>query len=183
MATRRRNPESQHTFLAVRVEDYSADAGVGVNLDLVTDRPLFSTDDDLVYQSVTHIEIRGTCFHPADRENEPYEIQVSGDESSRSKLTLKDVRARDEYDVPRYRPYRGQQIPVYNAPPGLAVLHRNRNDRTWRAWINVDPKVATSMLVLLSQTKRLYLSIHEVKSERKRWIRSMSLQTTDPATE
>jgi len=99
-------------------------------------------------------------------------LLVKLEQPPRTKLTLKDVC--DEFHVPVYRPYRGQQIPVYKDVRGLAAIDNRTpvHDRVWQSWIPDDPRVA-----------HLLLSIHEMKSERQRWIRSISLQTTDPANE
>ena len=41
----------------------------------------------------------------------------------------------------------------------------------------------SDMLILLGQKRRLYLSIHERKAKRARWVYGIALQTTDPAEE
>jgi hypothetical protein len=39
------------------------------------------------------------------------------------------------------------------------------------------------MLTLLGTGRQLYISLQERKQGRDRWVRSLSLQTTDPAEE
>jgi hypothetical protein len=72
---------------------------------------------------------------------------------------------------------------VYDIPHGLAVIERRRSDGAWTASVPVEPKLVTHMLILLGHGSQTYLSIHERRLERRRWIRSISLQTTDPAKE
>jgi hypothetical protein len=43
--------------------------------------------------------------------------------------------------------------------------------------LSFRPNLTTHMLVLLGQSGQLYLSIHEMKADRRRWIRSQSLQS------
>jgi len=77
----------------------------------------------------------------------------------------------------------GGQFPVYHPPAGLATIERRHNDRVWQGCLFVDARFTTDMLILLGQTKQVYLSVHELKAERRRWIRSISLESTNPAEE
>lgn len=93
-------------------------------------------------------DTRGKSTYPPERAGESYEVTIKGDPSHRSRITLKDVHARSEHDVPLYRPYRGTQIPIYECPPGLSTLERRWHD------------------MLLGQSRQLYLCIHESKGNR-----------------
>ena len=183
MTRRQRTKPEQHAYLSILVERFDARVDADINVDLRGGRPLFSTDDDLVFEAITTLDIKGRCTYPADRAGENYEIAIRSDPSPRSRLTLKDIHARDEYNAPQYRSYRGEQIPVYNTPPGIAMLERRRHDKVWNSCIRVDPQLTTNMLILLGQSRQLYLAIHECKADRRRWIQSISLQTTAPADE
>lgn len=122
---------------------------------------------------------------PAERQGETFELTIRGDDSpgTRVNLKLRDMQQRDEHRVPKYREYRGQSLPVYRPVPGIATLSRAGKESPWTAWINLAPHLVSDMLVMLGTGMRLYLSIYERKQGRERWIRSLSLQTTDPSTE
>jgi hypothetical protein len=44
-------------------------------------------------------------------------------------------------------------------------------------------RLVTDALVLLAKPETLFVALHEHKIDRARWIRRISLQTTDPAEE
>jgi hypothetical protein len=53
----------------------------------------------------------------------------------------------------------------------------------WTAWINVLPRLVSDMLAILNTSRPTWISLHETKYGRVRWIRDISIQTTDPAEE
>lgn len=92
---------------------------------------------------------------------------------------LKDVQALDKDHHPKYKQTKsGGSLPIYAPPKGLAVIEGVHS--AWHAAIWVQPRFVSDWLVMLGQEEQLYLYIHEHKVERQRWIRSISLQTTDP---
>lgn len=188
MAKRRaksRKAQVQHTHLAIKVESYEVSSDVSVNFNLRTFPLHFADDDDPVLEYVTALDISGVCIAPEARAGDAYEISIRGDEGRRSEklLTLKDLQDRDEDRVPIYKTYRGENYPVYRDIPGIATLNKTRGENRWDAWIQVAPRLVSDMLALLPTGRPLYLAIHERKLDRKRWIESISLQTTDPAEE
>lgn len=187
MAKRKRKTKSQpeeHTHLSIRLETHEVRIEASLNGNLKMSRPLMFDDEDPVYEFHTGIELLGPSTYPPERAEETYQVQLYGDaRRGRLDLTLKDVQARDEYLAPAYRTYRGEQIPIYEGPPGLATLSRRRAEKIWDAWVPVAPRVITDVLILLGGSRDLYLAIHERRSGRQRWIQSLSLQTNDPAEE
>jgi hypothetical protein len=110
-------------------------------------------------------------------------VTISGDDSpfSKTRLTVADVRERDEYRSPKYRKYRGGEIPVFKDVPGLGLLDKGKTE--WTAWVTLNPSLVSDMLVLLGSGSSLYLGLHERKEQRTRWVNSLTLQTTNPADE
>lgn len=145
----------------------------------------FTRSDDLAYEFVTTLQITGVCQAPVKRKGEKFSISITGRElhAGERSLTLKDFQARDEHWLPKYRMYRGEQIPVYDPPRGFGLLTRERGTGIWRAWLWVPPYLVSDMLSLLSRDRPLFLRIHEYKSGRDRWIKRFSLQTTLPEEE
>jgi hypothetical protein len=178
-----RQVAEQHTFVAIRVEHYDADAEAGLNINLVTSRPFDDMPEDFVFESSARLVITGVACYPMEREGETYEVTLVAKDSHGSRLQLKDIQARDEHHSPVYRQYRGAHFPVYKAPLGLSTIERRRPDGTWQAYVTVQPQLTTDMLIQLSQNRQLYLEIHEMKAERRRWIRSIALKSTNPADE
>src|SRR5262249_47650194 len=130
----------------------------------------------------TKLYLRGHVTHPKERAGETYEVTVSGESSARMQLKLKDVHAYEDH-APVYRTYKGEDIPVYRAPPGFATFQRRRRVGASRAWIRMERQVVTDMLLLAQLKRPLFLAIQEMKFEGERWIRSISLHTIDPSAE
>jgi hypothetical protein len=72
---------------------------------------------------------------------------------------------------------------VYELPNGIGPPERVRGTKDWTGWCWVSPRTVSDMLALLPNVQPLYISIHERKIGRKRWINGLTLQTTDPAEE
>jgi hypothetical protein len=137
----------------------------------------------ILYVSDTRLVVRGVSLAPENRANEPYEISINGETSGRQELTMKDIHAQKESGSPLYRQYRGIALPVYEKPPGLAVLQRNRALNTWQVWLRMALVTVSDMLMLLFGSRATYVSVHERKADRRRWVMGLRLQTTNPADE
>jgi len=181
--SRKRN-EDEYTALSIKVESYEVAVGVSVNLNLQTPVPIRYSDDDPVFTPDLKLEFVGTSTYPEQRAGDRYEIVVYGERAEKEQLKLKDIHVRDKHELPVYRTYRGQEIPVFKPPPGIAVLDKRPGIREWSLWVFVVASVARDMLTLLTASRRpLYLSILERKIDRQRWVQSLKLRTTDPAYE
>ncbi len=175
----------RYTSLGIEVQGFEATSSVRFNQNLKMDRPFFYSEDDLAYEFVTELEITGVCTYPAKRASDTYKITILGQEphAGRFSRTLKDFHVKDEYGVPEYRKYRGEEYPIFEGPPGVAVLEKRRGEPIWNAWIWVASRLVSDMFVQLTNIQPLFLSIDEDKIGRKRWVRSFSLQSSDPANE
>jgi hypothetical protein len=181
MATKSRRDE--YTFVSLRADSYDAAVEAAVNVNLRTTVPRYVEDGDSVFTGDMRLDVVATSIDPSHRADEKYEITAYRDRSERTQLKFKDIHARDAHEVPVYRSYRGQQFPVYNRPPGLAVIHKTHGRREWRLAVWVLPSVTSDMLALLRGSRPLYISIHERKADRQRWVQALSLQTKNPAEE
>lgn len=184
--TRRRKGEDEHTYLAIRVDSYEAQAEASVNLNAYYPQLAITLDDrDPLFRFVTQVCVSGTAIEPEKRAGEVFELSICGDDApSRAvNVTLERVQTRDEQGLPRYRAYRGGSLPVYDAPPGMGLLQKVRGERCWTGWINALPRLVSDMLLLLGTGRELYIALHERKRGRERWVQSLSLQTTDPHEE
>jgi hypothetical protein len=183
---KRSKAEASYTQLGVRLERYEVEAGVDVNLHLEHPHLAFhDADDDPLFEHITRLVLTGTTTYPSDRAGECFELTIRGDDSASTRvgLKLRDMQLRDNNRVPQYREYRGQTLPVYRPVPGIASVSRAGKTSPWTAWINLAPRLVSDMLALLSMSGRLYLAILERNQGRERWIRRLSLQTRDPASE
>jgi len=98
-------------------------------------------------------------------------------------LTLRDVQERDEYRAPKYRGYRGRELPVFSEVKGMTRLSKVRGEDAWHAYIFVPLQSARDMLAILQGERQTFIAINGVKVGRDRWIRRIGLQTTDSAEE
>lgn len=182
----RKKPEVVHETLSIIIDGYEVRSRAGVNHDVLSPEYAFTIDlDDPIYEAVTEFTIEGTGQYPRDREGHKFKVTIYGDDapSRLMNLRLKDVQERDECGSPKYRTYRKQDVPVFKEVKGMALLSKVRGENAWTAWINVAPRAVTEMLLVLKEERTRYLSIHEVKEARNRWIRSICVQTTDPEDE
>ena len=187
MAKRRGRQKTieEYTLLGIEVAGYKARSESSLNYNLRGSHPRYARDEDLIYKFVTTLEITGVSTYPSERAGDTYELTLRGHESHPGEFseTLRDYQVRDEYGVPVYRKYRGDQIPVYDGPPGLATLNKRRGERIWDVWLPMAPRLVSDILSLLVHVRPLYASIHERKMGRDRWIQSLTVQTTNPADE
>ena len=182
----RKKPEEEYTDFGIRVERYEAEADASINLDAYYPQHAINLDDrDPLYRFITRLTITGKGIYPEDRAGDIYELTVYGDDAPSRYLnaTLEDAHARDEHGTRQYRTYRGAQVPVYKLPHGLGLLQKERGEARWTAWVNVLPRMVSDMLTLLGSGKTLYIALQERKQDRMRFVRSFSVQTTEPANE
>lgn len=62
-------------------------------------------------------------------------------------------------------------------------MHRIKEPPGGDIWLPVPSGVVSHMLVLLGQSRRFYLQIHELKRGRDRRVLEVAITTTDPALE
>ncbi|RRI02288.1 hypothetical protein EH240_12530 [Mesorhizobium tamadayense] len=182
---RQKRPEEEHTHLAIRVERCETSVEAAVNYNVYRTESLDSDDDDPLYRFTTRLTVAGISTYPQERAGDTYEVAIYADNlgSGDIRATLRDVQERDEYGSPKYRQYRGRQIPIYSPPPGMGLIDKIRGEPRWTIWLRVSPCFTSDALALLSSGRLLFLAIHERKKDRARWVQSVSLQTTDPAEE
>jgi hypothetical protein len=179
----KRNSVKAHAFLTIRVNSFDVRSSAGINIFLKGTYPDFVSEEERVFISTSHLTIRGECTLPRDRVGQKFEVLVYGQNARRSQLKVEDIHNRDDDRVPVYRMIRGKRVPVFDVPRGIATIERRRDDGVWSAWVPVEPHLITDMLVVLGLARKSFLSIHERKFERRRWIQDFALQTNDPSEE
>ena len=182
-ATRKRSDSEVHTHLSIKVEDHEASVSASVNhLAYEPQYGWHSGGEEPVYEFRNSVIVSGTATWPEQRAGDHYEITLYGGGSPVRDLDarLKDLAELDAHGSPRYRKYRGREVPVYRPPPGLGVLDRVRGEPTWRTYLFVKPTFADRWLALLVGTSGLFIALHECRTGRSRWIRGIGLHTADP---
>jgi len=189
MSSRRKptkKPREEHSHIAIRLEHYEAEVEASVNSHAYAPQYAWNLDDDdPLYEFTNGVAITGISTYPPERQGDSYEITLHGKDSPSHRVNakLRDVQARDKSGSLQYRAYRGRQIPIYVPPNGLGLVDKVRGERRWNAWLFVTPHLINDMLVLLGQQRKLFVSLHERKVDRSRWVQSIALQTKDPAEE
>lgn len=179
-----RKPKEEHTHIVIRVDRYDVRADASINHVVYEPQyALYLDENEFVYRFDTHLEISGTAIAPDSRASGTYDLSLYGDESpsSLTNLPLKAIHERDEHEARKYRTYRGRAVPVYWVPPGLARLDKIRGESRWRVWLSARPRFVNDALMVLGQSRRVYLTIHERKAQRQRWVQNLSIQTNNPA--
>lgn len=177
---RRGRKEDEHAFLCIEVTEYEVSTDAALNPGLRGGRLTLYRSNDLAYEFSTSLTINGNCVSPPERAGDTYHLTVTGKElrAGDFSLTLDDFQARDEDGLRQYRSYRGQKTPVYVTPPGIARMQRRRGANVWDVWFWFDPRLVSDMLCQLPCGKPLYVSLHEQKVGRDRWIQRFSLRTS-----
>lgn len=178
--------KEEHTHLAIRIDGYDVNLEAAVNRYAYDPRYAFrDPSGEPLYPLSVRLVIAGTCTYPKDRAGNAYEVTIYGDDARVVEwgLKLKDIPKTDERGARQYRSYRGKQIPVYDPPPGIGHLEKTRGESAWTAWVWCSVPFANGLVVLLGQHRELFLAIHECRVQRDRFVRSLTLQTSDPASE
>ena len=170
------------TELGMKVTNFDACAHASLNINLLTKPPIFYQDYDLAQEHYLSLKITAESIYPSGKVGDIYELEIIGKEMHRGDFlrTLNDYHDLDENGHRLYKKYRGKEIPVYKAPPGIATLSKRRGERIWDAFLWLAPNLVTDMLTILMKFDEVYISILEYRKERTSWIRDFSLQTTDP---
>ena len=172
------------THLALRIEEFDASVFAGINHDALAPEFAWPLDeDDPVYKFTNQLRMSAIVTWPNRRLHERFALTIVGDDrhSMRLSARLKDIRETDSDGSPRYRSYRGKEIRVLAPPHGLGSIDKVRGERAWRSWLFVAPRFVDQCRALLIGMPDVFLALHEWKSGRSRWVRSLSLHTTDPA--
>jgi hypothetical protein len=182
---RRKRKEPAYDFLSILVDDFDVRVDAGVNLDLLGTLTRYPDEDAPVYRFETHLELTGLCVDPESRAGDRYDITFIGDPRSRDvRMKIKDLRKLDKDGSPAYKKLKSGLVPLYDDPPPLGYLEKVRGEARYTAWFWVAPQFVTDCLTLVSsKSKPVFLSLHEVRENRQRRIRSLSVQTTDPVEE
>jgi hypothetical protein len=177
---KQRKRKEDHTYIEARVESYEASLDASINSYAFGPQYAWRLDeDDPVFRFNSNLSVIAILNYPEKRVGEEYEITFHGDEapSKHLGLTLGDIHVRDEHGARQYRRYRGNEIPVNEPPKGLGLLEKVRGEPRWHGWLTTTPRFVTDALILLEQSRPLFLHIHEHKEGRSRWIRNISFQT------
>lgn len=182
---RRKRKEPAYDFLSVSVVDFDVRVDAGVNLDLLGSLTRYPDEDAPVYRFETYLELTGLCIDPESRAGDRYDITLIGDPRSRDvRMKIKDLRKLDKGGSPTYKKLKSCLAPLYEDTPSLGYLEKVRGEARYTAWFWVAPQFVTDCLTLVSsKSKPVFLSLHEVRENRQRRIRSLSVQTNDPVEE
>ncbi len=178
----KRSTES-HDLISVGVRNYKARISAGVNA-FASDRR-FQHDDFPVYSFTSHLEISGFCGYSENRVGHEFVITIYGDRGEARDLsdTLQKYHQKNSKGELQYKKYKDGHWPVYDPPKGIGLLDKERGKNRWHGHVWVLNETVTQMLAMLNSNQPLFMFVHEHKIERARWIRNVSLQTTDPAHE
>ncbi len=183
MARKKKSKRAEYEFLSLRVEDYSASVEASINYQVRDSR--HRRPEALVYGFGSHIEIEASVVWPEERADQPLHLTVYGHEPHQGTfdMTLDDCHVIDESGSRKYQKKRGEAVPVYNVPKGIGNIEKVRGVNAWSGYAWVTAACASDMMALLPNVDPLYLSIHEMKEGRSRFIVGLTLQTVDPSTE
>lgn len=178
-------PQPVYTSLAILIDDYQAQTEIGINVHLLGTGSFDIDDEAPIHVTDSRLWLNGTCTHPEERTGERYEVSLIAPTNPDQWMDrrIKNLHTRDANGSPRYAKRRGRLEPIYAEPPPVAWLNKIRGENAWSVYTWVAPQMVTHGLGILASGKSVYLSIYERRISRKREVRSLSIQTTDPAEE
>lgn len=183
MTKRNKSASVEYELLSIPLSRYGASIDASVNSYARNKHHHYS--DPRIYQFHSSVELEGTCDYPEERSGEAYVIGVHSWEIEEGmfEARLSDRHAKDEDGGLVYRRVRGEDVPVYDVPDGIGLIEKVRGEKRWSGFCWASPRTVSDMLTLLPKARPLYISIHERKVGRTRWINGLSLQTSHPAFE
>ena len=183
MAKRKKPPAVTYELLSIELVSYKASVDATINPDTRDKRDHHA--DPKIYSFGSSVELEGICDYPDERSGQSYVISVHGWETEEGQFEarLSDRHTWDEDGEPVYRRIRGEEVPVYDVPDGIGFIEKVRGEKRWTGFCWVSPGTVSDMLALLPHVRPLYISIHERKIGRTRWINGLTLQMSHPAFE
>ncbi|MGQ7829783.1 hypothetical protein [Altererythrobacter sp. Z27] len=182
----RRSSTEVHSHLTIAVEGYEASVSARVNHYAYEPRYAFRPlDDQPVHEFSSRLVVAGTIVSEGKSATNCCLVTLYGDPSPAFDLDarLEDIAELDDHGSPRYRQYRGKEVPVYRPPKGLGVLGKVKGQPEWQTSLFVKPVLVDRWLTLLCSSRDLFMSLHECKTGRTRWVRGIELGTVNPEEE
>lgn len=179
--TKKKTAPLVHDHLGFRVLEYSIRINAGLNHEIFDS--LYSYPKCPVYMAYSSLELTGLCCYPEEREGANYKFTLMGKEGPGESFNavLEDFHVLGKHDEPKYRKRGKYTIPVYDPPISIGFIDSGRKDKPWHAYAWVPPGSITDMYVALSSSQPLFIAMHEVKAKKYRHIRSITLQSVNPA--
>ena len=183
MAPRKKTPSVEYELLSIPLSGFVASVDASVNHKARDRRHHYR--DPKIYSFGSSVELVGVCDYPEERSGESYVISVHGWETEEGEFEarLSDRHVMDEDGMRKYRKVRGKEIPMYDVPEGIDLIEKVRGEKRWSGFCWVSPGTVSDMLLLLPHVRPLYISIHERKVGRTRWINGLTLQMSHPGYE
>ncbi len=167
--------------ISIKITTFEVRINTGLNHEIFNSRMQYPKCP--IYSTYDAFELRGVCNYPEERQDSAYIISVYGKESTGDDFdaTLDNYPVLGKHNEPKYKKRGNHSVPLYDPPQSIGFMDTGRKDKPWHACVWVPPVTANSMLTLLTSNLDIYVSLHEVKTGRKRHIRYITLQTTDPS--
>lgn len=184
MATRKKaQSTTEHTHISVQISDHSVSISVGINHEIDDKRQ--ARQNTPIYSNYASIELTGEISDPPERLGHEIMLSIQADNHNIFHFDTKlgDYHVLDENLAPIYLERRGKSIPVYDPPKSIGFIDKQRGAERWNGSAWVPPAIFSDMLTLLRGSHRLYATVHETRTGKKRAIRGITLQTSDPEDE
>lgn len=176
----------QYCLITLQLLSFDLDISGGINYEVRDTRNRSSYSK--VYSFNSRVNLHCKCLDPdgSGSVGDEYNFSVTASDTRAEFLsrTLKDYKALDDSGSPVSRRVRGREEPVYNVPHGVGFIENyNRHINARPAYLWLPPETISDMLTVLSVTDQLFVTVHQYKFERKRWIVEFTLQTKNPLDE
>jgi len=178
-----RRPTVEHSQITLRVKDFSIHAGGGINYEIHDHRYAF--DETRVYKFDNSIEIVSDCTWPEERIKDEFRVHIRGQDTGifDFESTLSEHHVTDKNGCPKYRKRGKYEIPVYDPPDSIGMIEKVRGESVWQVNAWLPQSVTSDLQRLVTTCPNVYIEIHEVKTGKRRALRSIQLSSKDPDSE
>ena len=175
--------KSDYSIYSIKVRQHNISVDASINYEVRT--KLHLHPDLQVYRFNTQLELEGHVTTEDEKQGDAYSFSIYGHEPLQKSFDskLKDCQERTEDGSLKFIKKRGTQTPVYDVPKGIGHIEKVRGDNHWIGALWVSSESILHMMTLLSLKQDLYMSIHEEKEGRVRFIIGFTLLTSDPDKE
>lgn len=181
---KRKSLQAEFLEIDLKVTEFSSRVEASINHKVRDAR--FYEPEAPVHLFESSVVLRATALWPEDWGNEPFVVQLFGNELTAGDFSriAADCRATDEKGRFIYGRGRQEDIPKLDVPKGIGHVERNRALGYWSSWLWVSEQTVSNMLLLLAREEPTYISVHLQSASRKKWwVLGCALQTSNPTLE
>lgn len=176
-----RSSKSQEEFRSLFVEVERFDSAVMAHVNTEVWQPRSHTPETPIFDFGSEASITGHIYYPPEVEGWRYDLHVYGDSlRDQASEVLGDTPLRNTDGEPRLVRRGGLKVPAFDSNHSLGFVNKIRGEEGYAATVWVPRSVAADMLGELRSDRPSFLSIHERKVDRSRFVVGVTISSSRP---